>query len=231
MESLTDTASRIGRPARWSLRLLGGFELRALPGGESVSLPGKRERVRGHRLTTSRDDLADKLRLLASHGMRPRYYHRLVGINSRLDSIQAAILEVKLDYLESWTAQRHTTAQRYRELFQQSGVADWLILPPSAPHCRHVWNQFTVRVPHGRRDMLRTWLSDRGVGSEIYYPVPLHLQDCFRSLGYDVGNLPQTERVASEVLSLPIYPELTYDEQLYVVQQIAAFPAVQRVAA
>jgi len=182
-------------------------------------------------LTTNRDDLADKLRLLASHGMRPRYYHHLVGINSRLDSIQAAILEVKLEYLESWTAQRHTNAQRYRELFQQSGVADWLILPPAAPHCRHVWNQFTVRVPHGRRDALRSWLSDRGIGSEIYYPVPLHLQDCFRSLGYNVGSLPQTERVAGEVLSLPIYPELTYDEQLYVVQQIAAFPAVHRVAA
>lgn len=182
----------------------------------------------GGMLTVNDDEFADKLRRLACHGMRPRYYHAHVGINSRLDTIQAAVLEVKLRHLSSWTERRRANAARYGQLFREVGLADWLGLPGEAPHCRHVWNQYTIRVPGGRRDRLRSWLSDCGVGTEIYYPMPLHLQECFRSLGYAPGSLPETERAALEVLSLPIYPELTREEQEYVVEQIAAFHLAER---
>jgi dTDP-4-amino-4,6-dideoxygalactose transaminase len=179
-------------------------------------------------LTVNDDEFADKLRRLACHGMRPRYHHAHVGINSRLDTIQAAVLEVKLRHLSTWTERRQANAARYGQLFREAGLADWLGLPGEAPHCRHVWNQYTIRVPGGQRDRLRSWLSDRGVGTEIYYPMPLHLQECFRSLGYAPGSLPETERAAQEVLSLPIYAELTREEQEYVVEQIAAFHLAER---
>jgi dTDP-4-amino-4,6-dideoxygalactose transaminase len=182
-------------------------------------------------LTTNDDQLADRLRLLASHGMRPRYYHHEVGINSRLDSVQAAVLEVKLRHLSDCTAQRAANAARYDRLFREQGLERWLQLPVELPHRRHTWNQYTICVPGDRRDALRTWLQERGVGSEIYYPVPLHLQECFRSLGYSRGSLPHTEQLAGEVLSLPIFPELTAAEQAYVVSQIAAFRAAERAAA
>lgn len=177
----------------------------------------------GGMLVTHRDDLADRLRLLACHGMRPRYYHSAVGINSRLDTLQAAVLEIKLQHLEEMTAQRKANAARYHELFAAAGLDDQLTLPAESPHCDHVWNQYTIRVGHGRRDALRQWLAQRGVGSEVYYPVPLHLQDCFRCLGYRAGSLPETETAAAEVLSLPIFPELAADEQEYVVRQIAGY--------
>ncbi len=182
-------------------------------------------------MTTSDDAFADKLRLLASHGMRPRYYHSHVGINSRLDTLQAAVLEVKLRHLPAWTKARQANAARYHELFAEAGLTDWLGLPTQPPQGEHVWNQFTIRVRKGRRDDLRRWLAERGVGSEIYYPVPLHLQECFRPLGYQRGDLPETELAASEVLSLPIFPELTDVELQTVVRQIAAFRASERAAA
>lgn len=177
----------------------------------------------GGLVTTNDDQLAERIRVLANHGMQPRYIHHRVGINSRLDSVQAAILEVKLRYLAEWTAQRRARAARYRELFHHYGLDHWLVLPQENPAGFHVWNQFTIRVPGGQRDEVRAFLAERGVGTEIYYPVPLHLQTCFLALGYRPGDLPHTEQAAREVLSLPIYPDLTEDEQAYVVEQIHRF--------
>lgn len=162
----------------------------------------------GGMLTTNDAEIADRLRLLASHGMRPRYYHQAVGINSRLDSLQAAVLNVKFPHLKLATHRRAANAARYCEL-AAAGLDQWVELPKTRPENEHVWNQFTIRVPHGQRDALRAQLASQGVGSEIYYPVPLHRQQCFQSLGYGEGSLPETERAASEVLSLPIFPELT----------------------
>ena len=185
----------------------------------------------GGMLTTSDKDLADKLRQLAAHGMKPRYYHKYVGINSRLDTIQAAVLNVKLSQLGRWTSERLENAERYRRLFLEAGLSDRLVLPVQKPDRVHVWNQYTIRVRRGQRDALRTWLADAHIGAEIYYPVPLHRQECFRALGYQPDSLPETEAAASEVLSLPIFPELTADEQQLVVQRIAEFPIQERVAA
>lgn len=177
----------------------------------------------GGLLTTNRDHLAEKLRLLRVHGMQPRYYHHVLGINSRLDSLQAAVLNVKLPHLDRWTESRQRHAARYAKLFAEAGLDRILALPPTAPHRRHVWNQYIVRVPDGRRDALRQHLTERKIGTEIYYPVPLHLQPCFAYLGYHPGDLPETERAAAETLALPIFPELTAAEQDLVVREIGNF--------
>jgi len=177
----------------------------------------------GGMLTAHRDDLADKLRLLRVHGMQPRYYHRAIGINSRLDSFQAAILNVKLPHLDRWTAMRQRNAERYTEMFARVGLDRVLGLPRTAPRRRHVWNQYVVRVPDGRRDNLRQFLAEARIGSEIYYPLGLHEQECFRYLGYGPHDLPETYRAAREVLALPIFPELTAEEQQLVVDRVAAF--------
>jgi dTDP-4-amino-4,6-dideoxygalactose transaminase len=176
-------------------------------------------------LTTSSVALAERLRLLAAHGMSPRYYHQAVGVNSRLDSIQAAVLNVKFAQLEEWTNARRENAERYLHLFRAAGLDETLGLPGTAAGRGHVWNQYTVRVPGGRRDELRAHLAAAGIGSEIYYPVPLHLQACFASLGYERGSLPETEQAAAEVLSLPIFPELTAEEHERVVAEIGKFYA------
>ena len=172
-------------------------------------------------LTTNDAPLADRLRLLAGHGMSPRYYHRLVGINSRLDTIQAAVLLVKLAHLAAWTEARAAHAARYDTLFRGRGLDLLARLPQTAAGCDHVWNQYTIRIPGGRRDAVKAQLAEQQIGSEIYYPVPLHLQECFRSLGYGPGTLPETERAAREVLSLPVFPELTAAEQDLVVERLA----------
>ncbi|MFO0901874.1 MAG: DegT/DnrJ/EryC1/StrS family aminotransferase [Pirellulales bacterium] len=185
----------------------------------------------GGMLTTNDDKLAERLRLFAAHGMNPRYYHRVVGINSRLDTLQAAVLGVKLKHLADWTEARRENAARYTRLFQESGLASSVALPLEDEQCQHVWNQFTLRIPHGRRDAVRMQLTQRGIGSEIYYPVPLHLQECFEPLGYQMGDLPHTERAAAEVLSLPIFPELTAAEQHRVVDALVDILAVRRAAA
>lgn len=174
-------------------------------------------------MTTTRDDLATKLRLLRVHGMEPRYYHQVVGINSRLDSIQAAVLRVKLPHLDAWTTARQTNAARYLTLFSEYDLAGHVTVPTDEPRGRHVWNQFVVRIAGGQRDALRAHLQKCGVGTEIYYPVPLHLQKCFAHLGWGVGDLPETERAALETLALPIYPELLPEEQATVVGRIAEF--------
>jgi dTDP-4-amino-4,6-dideoxygalactose transaminase len=178
----------------------------------------------GGMVTTDRDDLAERVRLFAAHGMNPRYCHRVVGINSRLDTIQAAVLRVKLRHLEDWTARRSANAERYAELFaDQAGHR--LTLPSASEQHRHVWNQYTIRVPGGLRDPLREQLQRQGIGSEIYYPVPLHQQDCFKTLEPPRMPLRETEAASNEVLSLPIYPELTRGEQDRVVDCIRQFLA------
>jgi len=172
-------------------------------------------------LTTHDAALAERLRLFASHGMNPRYYHQFVGVNSRLDSLQAAVLNVKLTKLAEWTEQRRKNARRYDERFAACGLGKQLALPQTDSRCDHVWNQYTVRIPGGQRDAVKAQLAAAGVGTEVYYPVPLHLQKCFQSLGYGIGSLPHTERAAREVLSLPIFPELTAAEQETVVVRLA----------
>lgn len=174
-------------------------------------------------LTTTRDDLAATLRLLRVHGMEPRYYHDLVGINSRLDSIQAAVLRVKLPHLDRWTTERQENAARYATLFASYDLADHVTVPTDETRGRHVWNQYVIRIADGQRDSLRKHLAACNVGTEIYYPVPLHLQKCFSNLGWGQGDLPATERAAEETLALPIFPELTAAEQQTVVARIAEF--------
>ncbi len=174
-------------------------------------------------LTTTRDDIAARLRLLRVHGMEPRYHHQVIGINSRLDSLQAAVLRVKLPHLDAWTEARRTNAARYGEHFARAGLDGWITLPGDEHRGRHVWNQYVIRVADGQRDALRSHLTNHKVGTEIYYPIPLHLQVCFRHLGWAPGDLPETERAANETLALPIYHELTDAEQRTVVGRIAEF--------
>ncbi len=176
----------------------------------------------GGMLTTNDPLVADRLRLLANHGMRPRYYHQEVGINSRLDAIQAAILCAKMKQLETWTKQRQANAQNYQDLLTASGLADQVALPSSSSHSEHVWNQYTIRIPNGWRDNVRQQLTQMNVGTEVYYPIPLDQQICFSSLDTVRGHLPHTDRAAYEVLALPIFPELTLAEQEYVVGCLAA---------
>jgi dTDP-4-amino-4,6-dideoxygalactose transaminase len=177
----------------------------------------------GGMLTTNDDQLAQRLRLLRQHGMDPRYYHKVVGINSRLDSFQAAVLNVKFPHLDQWTALRQANAERYDQLFAEAGLERVLTLPQTRPKYRHVWNQYVVRVPDGRRDALRQFLAEAKIGSEIYYPLGLHEQECFRYLGYKAGDLPETDLAAREVLALPIFPELTAEEQKRVVCRMADY--------
>jgi len=185
----------------------------------------------GGMLSTHNEALAAKLRLLAAHGMQPRYYHSVVGINSRLDTIQAAVLNVKLSQLGQWTNARRANAARYAERLAAEGLDQHLTLPCEADSRFHVWNQFTIRIPGGQRDTVRSRLAHLGIGSEVYYPVPLHLQECFSCLGYEPGSLPESELAAGEVLSLPIFPELTADELETVVQGLAQALTRKRAAA
>jgi len=174
----------------------------------------------GGMLTTSNDSLNDRLRLLAAHGMKPRYYHSAVGINSRLDTLQAAALLVKTKRLADYTSARQSNATRYSMMFEQSGLSQKIGLPFQDPAAFHVWNQYSLRVGEGRRDALKTYLQQNGVGCEIYYPVPLHQQQCFRGMECAKVSLPETDRAAREILHIPVYPELTSSEQHRVVDVI-----------
>jgi len=178
-------------------------------------------------LTTDNDELATKLRRLRDHGQHPRYHHSVIGVNSRLDTIQAAVLKVKLRYLEGWATGRHDNAIRYTCEFSRLGLDQQLGVPIVAEGCESVWNQYTVRVPGGRRDELQQHLAQRQVGSAIYYPIPLHLQECFAELGCSAGSLPVTELAAGEVLSLPVFAELAIQEQDRVIQAMAEFCGVE----
>lgn len=177
----------------------------------------------GGLITTNDGELAAKLRVLRDHGQQPRYYHHYVGVNSRLDTLQAAVLGVKLPRLDDWAAARERHANRYSAAFDEFGLSQWIMAPKVAAHCRSVWNQYTVRVLGGRRDALQKYLTERQIGSAVYYPVPLHLQKCFAPLGGREKALPATEQACREVLSLPVYPELTAAEQDAVIDAIADF--------
>jgi len=168
---------------------------------------------------------ADKLFALREHGMRPRYYHELIGGNFRLDEVQAAILKVKLPHLREWSAARRAAADFYHEQFAETGLTKAITLPAEpyrdAVSQHHVYHQYVIRTP--RRDALRRHLTEREIGTEIYYPLGLHLQRCFRHLGYKEGDLPETERASRDTLALPIYPEISREAQRYVVDAIAQF--------
>ena len=183
----------------------------------------------GGMVTTNDDALAERIRLLGSHGMSPRYYHGLAGVNSRLDTIKAAVLRVKLPHLDRWTEMRSAGAHRYRKLFAAAGLEGRVQLPTVVADGRHIYNQFIIRVPGSQRDALRSHLSENQIGSEIYYPVPVHRQKCFHTLGIAEGSLPHTEQAARETLALPIFSELTAAEQQRVVDVIADFYAQQSI--
>lgn len=173
-------------------------------------------------LVVSRDvALADRVRLLRGHGAQPKYYHRIIGGNFRLDAVQAAVLRVKLPWLASWTAARRANASRYSALFAAAGLADRIGLPHETPSCFHVYNQFVVRTPH--RDELRAHLAAFGVATEIYYPVPFHMQECFSYLEHRPGEFPHAEAAARETMALPIYPGLTEAQQAHVVEGMRTF--------
>jgi dTDP-4-amino-4,6-dideoxygalactose transaminase len=175
----------------------------------------------GGLMTTDDPELSRRLRLLRVHGDVGAYRHVEVGLNSRLDALQAAVLRVKLGHLGRWTEARRANAKRYPSLFEKYDLLDHVVLPRELPDCRHVYNQFTIRVKHGRRDAVLASLRSQQIGAAIYYPIPLHLQECFAFLGYKQGDLPASESAAAEVLSLPIFPELGAERQEVVVRGIA----------
>jgi dTDP-4-amino-4,6-dideoxygalactose transaminase len=165
---------------------------------------------------------AEKVSVLRAHGSKPKYYHEVIGGNFRLDTIQAAVVMVKLKYLDGWSAARQSNAARYDRLFAESGlVAKGLVALPKVVASRHIFNQYVIRVP--RRNELQNWLKEKGIGTEVYYPVPMHLQDCFSYLGYKAGAFPESERAANETLALPVYPELSDEQAQAVVAQVKAF--------
>jgi dTDP-4-amino-4,6-dideoxygalactose transaminase len=179
----------------------------------------------GGMAVTNDADLAERMKVLRVHGGKPKYYHKLIGGNFRLDTIQAAVLNVKLNYLDEWTHRRQENARRYETLFQQSGLVQKEKVRLPAPVYReagakhyHIYNQFVLRVE--KRDELMAYLKQKGIGTEIYYPVPFHLQECFRYLGYKEGDFPESERAAKETVAIPIYPELTEPQQEEVVGAI-----------
>jgi dTDP-4-amino-4,6-dideoxygalactose transaminase len=180
----------------------------------------------GGLLTTNDDALAHEVRLLRNHGAEPKYFHKRIGGNFRLDALQAAVLRVKRTHLDGWTDARRRNAERYDRLFASRGTP--VGLPVRAPERRHIFNQYVVRVAH--RDGVRQEMTARGIGNEVYYPVPFHLQECFASLGYRAGDFPVAERAAAEVLALPIYGELTETQQEEVVDALCAAVAARPAA-
>ena len=171
-------------------------------------------------VTATDDAIARKLRLIRTHGMEPKYYHHLVGANFRIDALQAAVLRVKLPHLAAWSDARRANAARYRALFADAGLGE-VVLPVEAPGRTHIYNQFVIRVPE--RNRLKKHLEAAGIGTEIYYPVPFHMQTCFADLRYKQGDFPVAEAAASSSLALPIYPELTAGQQACVVGAIRHF--------
>jgi dTDP-4-amino-4,6-dideoxygalactose transaminase len=166
------------------------------------------------------EEKAEKLRIFRNHGSKPKYYHRFVGGNFRIDAMQAAVLSVKLPCLDSWTQSRQKNAADYRSLFADAGIQG-LTPPPELPGRRHIYNQFTLRIKDGKRDRVLKSLHEKNIGCEVYYPVPLHLQECFAELGHKEGDMPKSEIAAGEVISIPIFPELTDEEKKYVVDALA----------
>jgi dTDP-4-amino-4,6-dideoxygalactose transaminase len=214
---IEDAAQAIG--ARWDERGIGSLgTFGCFSFFPSKNLGGAGD---GGMITTNDPQLAQRLRLLRVHGTRKKYQYELLGINSRLDTLQAAILRVKLHYLDKWTSARRRNAERYRELFAEYGLMQQLVLPCSPDNCLHVYNQYSIRAP--RRNELQKYLRDQGIPTEVYYPGPLHLEQAFAYLGYSAGEFPHAEAACREALSLPIYPELTLGQQGAVVAAIARF--------
>ena len=219
---IEDAAQAIG--ARWQNQMVGSIgDVGCFSFYPTKNLGGFGD---GGMLTTNSPELAKQLGLLRVHGMQPRYYHEVVGVNSRLDTLQAAVLNIKLPHLQQWSEARALNAARYAEQFSAAGVSG-LQLPVATAGVGHVWNQYTVRVQNGRRDALRAYLADRQVGTEIYYPVPLHKQECFADLEQR-HPLPETDRAAEEVLSLPIFPTLGTAELDTVVHHVCEFLSQQQ---
>jgi dTDP-4-amino-4,6-dideoxygalactose transaminase len=175
----------------------------------------------GGMITTHGARLAEQVAMLRVHGSKVRYVHEQIGLNSRLDALQAAVLHVKLKYLDRWAAGRRRNAARYQQLLTAAELGDHVTLPKTDAGNEHVFNQFTIRAR--RRDALRAHLTAKGIGSEIYYPIPLHLQTCYRHLGYQKGAFPVSETAAAEALSLPVYAELTGEQAALVVETIRDF--------
>jgi len=180
----------------------------------------------GGMITTNNSQLAQAVRTLRAHGSRRKYHYEVIGMNSRLDALQAAILRVKLRHLDRWTECRRRNADRYRELVVEHGLQERISLPCSGSNEFHVYNQYTIRAPD--RDELLVYLGEQGISTEIYYPTPLHLEPAFGYLRYPIGAFPQAEAACREVLSLPIYPELTEEKQRTVVAAIARFYSDQQ---
>jgi dTDP-4-amino-4,6-dideoxygalactose transaminase len=232
LDPIVDAASRAGVPVVEDAAQAIGATYQSRPVGAFGALacysffPSKNLGAFGDAglLTTDDDALAKRARLLRTHGMEPRYYHHLVGGNFRMDALQAAILRVKAPHLAAWTDARRANAARYVALFTQAGVADRVTLPIEPAGRRHIYNQFVIRVAD--RDGLKRHLDERGIGTEIYYPVPFHLQPCFANLGYRRGDFPHAERAAETSLALPIYGELTAAQQETVVGAVAEFAGV-----
>jgi dTDP-4-amino-4,6-dideoxygalactose transaminase len=177
----------------------------------------------GGMIVTNDAECAEKLRILRNHGSNPKYYHKVIGGNFRLDALQAAVVTVKLKHLDSWTAGRQHNAQKYNKLFAKASasiILSTIALPAIAAN-RHIFNQYVIRVP--QRDELQAHLQKKGIGTEVYYPVPLHLQECFAYLGYKAGEFPQSELAAKQTIALPIFPELTEQQLEYVVDSIREF--------
>jgi len=179
-------------------------------------------------VATNSGEVDERARMLRQHGMRRRYYHDEIGWNTRMDGFQGAILQVKLKYIDGWNQLRRTVAKRYHALFHAAGLVEagpypshGVVLPHEVVGSRHAWHQFVIRTP--RRDALHDFLAERKIGSQIYYPIPIHLQEALKGLGYREGSFPEAERAAHEVLALPIFPELREDEQQTVVAAIAEF--------
>jgi len=171
--------------------------------------------------TTNDPDLAEHMRVLRVHGGKPKYFHAFIGGNFRIDELQAAILRVKLKHLDAWTESRQRNAAYYSAAFERAGLAPHIVTPRAPATGRHIFNQYAIRAE--RRDELRAALTERGIGTEIYYPVPLHLQQCFAHLGHQQGDFPESERAAAETLALPVYPELSEAQLAHVVAAVAEF--------
>ena len=175
----------------------------------------------GGMVTANSAERIERLKIFRNHGMNPKYYHHFVGGNFRLDALQAAVLSIKLKHLDSWTEGRQKNAEEYRRIFAANGLDGKVVLPSEAPYTtRHIYNQFSILVKDGRRNAVKAALQAANVGCDIYYPVPLHMQECFAGLGYRKGDLPVSEAVADEILALPIYPESTAAMREYVVATI-----------
>jgi dTDP-4-amino-4,6-dideoxygalactose transaminase len=177
-------------------------------------------------VTTNDPALADKLALLRNHGARPKYYHKLVGGNFRLDTLQAAVLLVKLAHLDAWSARRQQHAAFYDRAWAENDVLRGLVVPPPVVASRHIFNQYVLRVAD--RDALREHLQRQQIGNEVYYPLPMHLQECFAGLGYRAGDFPESEKAARDTVALPIYPELTPVQCQHVVRGLSSFYQARR---